>query len=524
MEFLKPNNPVINKFSLKNISITTQVFIGFVIVTVCVLLSIFISYYNSNRIIKSADWVLHTQEVLTQLGNIEALLVDLETGQRGFLITGKIEYLEPFIEGKKRIYQEISSIRKLTSDNINQTQRIDSLKLVVDKKIEELDLTIYLRKNKGYEAAKEIVNNDSGKLFMDEIRMLLSDIEAEELRLLKIRSPEPEQIKETTNYLLIGLFGFTLIIISIVFTYIYRSIRIPIQKLQVGLEHIGKGNLDYTFEIQKANEFGNLAQFIESVLLELKTTIVSKEELETEIIIRKEVENDLTNIKNNLENRNKELEQFTYITSHDLQEPLNSIISFSNFLIKEKDKMSEIGQKSIEVITESSFRMRALIKELLEYTKIGKKSYQKEIDVEKIIVDLKTDLHSLIQEKQACITYKGKPLKVNGYKLDLINLFQNLIVNSLKFSKEKTPPIITINAEEQTNEYKFWISDNGIGIEEKYFDKIFMIFQKLHRHDEYSGTGIGLAYCQKVIDMHKGKIWMESKIGEGTTVFFTIAK
>ncbi|NME71051.1 CHASE3 domain-containing protein [Flammeovirga aprica] len=510
--------------NLKNINITTQILIGFAIVTASVILSIYISHNNSNKIIKSADWVIQTQKVLTQLGNIEALLVDLETGQRGYLITGKIEYLDPFIRSKKIIYQELNSIRELTSDNSNQTIRIDSLKSIVDKKIEELDLTIYLRKNSGFEAAKEIVDNDSGKMFMDQIRTQIKAIEREELLLLAVRSTKPEKIKKTTFSLLVSLFAFTTFIIIIVFSFIYRSINKPIKSMTEGLEQVAKGDLDYKFNIKSGNEFGMLALFIESVLLELKETIVSKNELESEIILRKQVEKDLNIIKINLENRNKELEQFTYITSHDLQEPINSLISFSDLLKDEKCKMSEIGQKSIDVISESSYRMRDLIKELLEYSRIGNKPNETEIDIETLISDLKIDLQSLVDKKQASITYIGKPLKIKGHKFDLIKLFQNLIVNALKYNKENTPPIVTINSEEQLDNYQFSVTDNGIGIEENHFDKIFKIFQRLHTRNMYSGTGIGLAHCQKVVELHNGKIWLTSEVGEGSTFYFTIAK
>ncbi|MBD0405307.1 CHASE3 domain-containing protein [Flammeovirga sp. EKP202] len=510
--------------NLNNINITTQILIGFAIVTASAIISISISHNNSNKIINSADWVVHTHEVLTQLGNIEALLVDLETGQRGFLITGKSEYLEPFIHSKRIIDQELNSIRELTADNSRQTPRIDSLKLTVNKKIEELDLTIHLRKKYGFEAAKEVVDNDIGKLLMDTIRSQISEIEREELLLLAVRSPKPEQIKETTFSLLVGLFAFTTLIIIVVSYFIYRGINRPIRKLKEGLEHVAKGELDYKFNIKSGNEFGILSRFIESILLELKETIVSKNELESEIVLRKQIEKDLNEIKINLENRNKELEQFTYITSHDLQEPINSLISFSDLLNNEKSKVSEVGQKSIEVISDSSYRMRDLIKELLEYSRIGKRTDETEIDVEVLISDVKTDLHSLVDKKQASVTYVGEPLKIKGYKFDLIKLFQNLIVNAIKYTEEQISPVVTINSEEHSDQYKFSVTDNGIGIEENHFDKIFKIFQRLHTRDQYSGTGIGLSHCQKVVELHNGKIWLTSQIGKGSTFYFTISK
>lgn len=510
--------------SIRNLEITTQILLGFTVVFFSVLVAITISHFNSNQIIDSSESIVKTQEILTQVGNIDGLLVDLETGQRGFLITGNEEYLEPFNKSKKVIYEELNKIRYLTIDYISQTQRIDSLEKIVDKKIEELELTISLRRNVSYEAAKAIVNNDSGKIFMDQIRKLIYEIEKEELRLLAIKTPQPDAIKKRTNTLLLTLFAFTTVIVVVVSFLVYQAINKPIEIIQEGLKEVAKGDLDYKFKIKTENEFGVLARFIENVLSDLKNTIVSKNDLENEIILRKHIERDLTKIQKRLKSKNKELEQFGYLTSHDLQEPLNTIISYTSLLEDEKENMSELSKKSIEVIKSSSYRMKEFIKELLEYSKIGKRLEKSEIDVITLLNSIKEDLFSLTEQTKATITYIGRPIKIKGYEVDLMKLFQNLIVNGIKYSKEETRPVITIDVREEDENYLFSVSDNGIGIEENQFEKIFQIFQRLHNRNDYSGTGIGLAHCKKVVNLHNGKIWVTSKVGKGSTFYFTLAK
>ncbi len=229
-------------------------------------------------------------------------------------------------------------------------------------------------------------------------------------------------------------------------------------------------------------------------------------------------------IENILAEKNKQLEQFTYISSHDLQEPLNTIISFSNLLKEEINNVSPVGQKSIEIIASASLRMKEFIKALLEYSKIGQHATKKDIDISILIENLKLDLSDLIDKKQATIQYIGKPLQVQAYKEELMKLFQNLIVNGIRYTSEDTKPIITINSEERQNNYLFSVTDNGIGIEPKHFDKIFEVFQRLHRRDQYEGTGIGLSFCKKVVDLHDGQIWLDSEVGKGSTFYFTIAK
>jgi len=228
--------------------------------------------------------------------------------------------------------------------------------------------------------------------------------------------------------------------------------------------------------------------------------------------------NEVLNIKN------KELEQFTYITSHDLQEPLNTIMSFSSLLEENKEKLDDIGKKSIEIIIKSSIRMKEFIVSLLEYSRIGREKEKTEIDIIQLISGVKTDLFDLIESRQASINYIGKPLVFMAFEPDLIKLFQNIIVNGIKYTDTEKKPYIEIDAEEHTNDILFTIKDNGIGIDKEHYEKVFEIFQRLHSRDKFSGTGIGLSHCKKVVELHNGEIWLESEIGKGTKFFFTIEK
>lgn len=240
--------------------------------------------------------------------------------------------------------------------------------------------------------------------------------------------------------------------------------------------------------------------------------------------IEKEISQKLSSLNKMLSNKNAELEQFSYITSHDLQEPLNTIISFSNLLEIEQDKLGEVGQKSIEVIKTSANRMKEFIISLLEYSRVGSDKEKTQVDVVQLIENLKTDLSDIIEKSQATINYIGKPLKITAFETDLKILFQNLIINGIKYIDEKTLPIITIDFEEESDQYKFSVTDNGIGIPEDQFGKIFEVFQRLHSRDKYSGTGIGLAYCKKVVELHNGEIWLDSVEGKGSTFYFSLSK
>jgi signal transduction histidine kinase len=228
-----------------------------------------------------------------------------------------------------------------------------------------------------------------------------------------------------------------------------------------------------------------------------------------------------------LASQNKELEQFAYITSHDLKEPLNTISGLIVLLLDEyEDKLDEDGKMSLNFINESSLRMKSLIDSLLEYSRLGKIKEYNPINTTHLIEAIKVDLGSMISKSNAKVSSKNLPV-ITGSEIEIRLLFQNLISNGIKFIDANTTPNIMISCIKTEDEAskKYWqfaVTDNGIGIPENYQDRIFAIFQRLHNREKFEGTGIGLAHCKKIVESHGGKIWLTSKEGIGTTFYFTI--
>lgn len=223
-----------------------------------------------------------------------------------------------------------------------------------------------------------------------------------------------------------------------------------------------------------------------------------------------------------LERSNKELEQFAYVASHDLQEPIRMVNSYTNLLAKRyKNKFDQDANDFIQFIIDGSRRMQVLISDLLKYSRVTNETKPLEkVNCNEILVSVLTDLNVEINEKKANVTYKPLP-NIKTDPVQLRQLFQNLISNALKFCSEKRPEI-SIDYIKKQNEWCFSIKDNGIGINPEFFDKIFVIFQRLHDNDQYPGTGIGLAICKKIIKNLGGNIWVESKPGEGSIFYFSI--
>lgn len=225
-----------------------------------------------------------------------------------------------------------------------------------------------------------------------------------------------------------------------------------------------------------------------------------------------------------LENKNRELEQFAYIASHDLQEPLDTIGSFTMLLEDEfANKMDKDAREYVGYIKESSSRLRELISGLLDYSRIGKKSKLSKVDCNEILRELIIDMKASIKSSNATVITGHLPV-ITAYPVELRIVFQNLLSNALKYRRKDVTPVVIISAKTDEKYWTFTVEDNGIGIDKKYSDKIFVIFQRLHSNKEYKGTGIGLAHCKKILELHNGSIWMESELGEGTKFHFTIPK
>lgn len=217
----------------------------------------------------------------------------------------------------------------------------------------------------------------------------------------------------------------------------------------------------------------------------------------------------------------KNLEQFAYIASHDLQEPLRTITSFTPLLQKKLLGVNEEADQYLTFITEASLRMKELINGLLDLSRINQTQKLESTNSEEVVNSVIKDLDTIIVKTSTQIITQNLP-SLFTHKTQFRQLIQNLISNGIKFSKKGTPPIISIDVIKKGKYWQFSITDNGIGIEDKFKEKIFVIFQRLHSRQEYEGTGIGLAQCKKIVEIHGGDIWVESKINEGSTFYFTI--
>jgi len=295
----------------------------------------------------------------------------------------------------------------------------------------------------------------------------------------------------STMAILIGLF--------VAFRTI-RSIVRPIKILKEGAKRISNGDYEHRVYLKGNDELTMLGNSFN------------------------EMADSLSKSFDSIKRKNKELEQFVYIASHDLQEPLRTIRSFTKLLSNQfTGKLDETGEHYLRFISQASTRMQYLVKDLMDYSRLGNDKDLELIDSMSLVLGVKDDLAELMKDTGGKLVVGELP-QVQGYKTSLRLLFQNLINNAMKFQKADVKPVVEVFHEEDENFWKFGVKDNGIGIEDHHKEKIFSIFKRLHSQNEFEGTGIGLAHCQKIVDMHDGTIWVTSEPIKGSTFYFTLSK
>lgn len=223
-----------------------------------------------------------------------------------------------------------------------------------------------------------------------------------------------------------------------------------------------------------------------------------------------------------LERSNAELEHFAYVASHDLQEPLRMVASYTQLLARRyKGQIDSDADEFIAYAVSGVTRMQALINDLLAYSRVNSRGNPFEpVDSSFIVDQVLSNLQEAVGDSSAVVTYDALPTVLSD-SMQLTQLFQNLIGNAIKFHGEN-PPLIHLSAEQRADDWLFSIRDNGIGVDPQYAERIFLLFQRLHSRHEYPGTGIGLAVCKRIVERHGGSIWVDSEPGKGSTFYFTI--
>lgn len=441
-------------------------------IPVIAVLPAIVSWDWSNRAKADANWwIEHTQEVIRESNSLMRVLVDAETGVRGYAITQKTDFLEPYNWAIKEVPECLQELEELTQDNVAQQRQLSIIKRQITLRFELLTQIL-----NAAETSKARQSSQLAQLFvrekaeMDNIRDLVEAFKAEEWKLLEVRQQRLAQISRITNILQWTTIGFGL------------------------LGYIAAIKLYYCAERELNVRLKELAL--------INHSLVATNQLARE--------------------RNQELDQFTYIVSHDLKAPLRAISNLSEWIEEDlADTLESDTKSNLLLLRNRVQRLNSFIDGLLAYSRAGR------IKVKPSTVDVNQLLHEIIDSLAPAPGFiinidDGMPV-LQTEKILLQQVFSNLISNAIKHHHQERG-IVKISVVERESFYEFSVADNGTGIATENQDKIFEIFQTLTAKDTTENTGIGLSIVKKIIENQGGKIWLESSLGKGSKFFFTWRK
>jgi signal transduction histidine kinase len=424
------------------------------------------SYQSKSQ---AQEWVSHTEKIIRETSLLMKEIVNAETGIRGYTITRKPEFLEPYQKAQTEIPVYINTVNKLTADNPSQQiylkQTEQQIKTSLNSLAQILTELQAQPDSNTYPQLTPLLTK--GKVEMDRIRRSIDTFNHEEWRLFSVRQQKLEQIEKISN-IAFGISTFSII-------------------------------LGYGFAI--------------------KLYLESEKELGFKAKKLEEINQNLSTVNQLLEERNQELDRFTYIVSHDLKAPLRGIDNLSVWIEEDlKDKLDADTSQNMSLLRNRVQRMNNFIDGLLEYSRVGERQETKVIvDVEKLLQEI---IDSLVPSRSFKIAIQGKMPVLQTEALPLQQVFSNLISNSIKHH-HRDDGTITISAVEREKHYQFSVADDGLGIAPEDQTKIFAIFQTLAAKDTKENTGIGLSIVKKIVENQGGKVWLESELNQGSTFYFT---
>jgi Bacteriophytochrome (light-regulated signal transduction histidine kinase) len=463
-------------------TVIQKTFEGLIAATIVFLASTGAISFISYRLMELNGWTLHTHQVIQELKDALTALLDVETGDRGFVIARDPKFLAPYNSGRVAVFRHLDKVKELTIDNPEQQKLIGPLRETAQEKVAFAASTLEVPSSESF----KIVASGKGTEIMDRFRRQIFVMMENENSLLTKRTSELEQ---TQQMLWLGAGVLTL---------------------------SGSGILVWVFSITRAA--------IEKEKQRVAILDALNADLQSEIEQRKRTEKALKDATIKLTSSNADLQKFAYVASHDLQEPLRAVSGFVTLIANKHGKtLDDETLAWINHAVEGSSRMRTLINDLLAYARVESRGKElQKVDTNKALTVAKRDLSVAIEESQAEIVSDDLP-EVIGEESQLTQVFQNLIANAIKFHATEKP-VVRIKVKDDDDNWLFSVTDNGIGFDEEHAERIFVIFQRLHGREEYKGTGIGLALCKKIIERHGGRIWAKSERGKGSTFFFTIPK
>ncbi|MFF2701602.1 ATP-binding protein [Streptomyces cyaneofuscatus] len=444
---------------------------------------------------------------------LETALVNQETGIRGYGLTGTAEFLAPYRQGIADQKTYTRSLGELLHGDRARTNDLKSVQDAVDTWQTEIAEPVAAAPP-GSPSPLTAERMANGKAVFDEVRNALAN-QQERLRADRVQARADLQSTVTLRNWVFGTIALLIVVLAaLVFEGLRRGINRPLDQLGADARIISAGDFHHPITPNGPADLRRLSGEIESMRRRLVRELAFAEEARLRLDAQAA----------DLQRSNAELEQFAYVASHDLQEPLRKVSSFTQLLQRRYGgQLDERADQYIDFAVDGANRMQTLISDLLNFSRVGRvHNAQQSIDLNKTLKETLSALSVAVEETGATITHDPLPDLVADPS-QMAMLWQNLIGNAVKFRRPETAPKIHITAAPEAGLWRFTVTDNGIGIPPEYAEKIFVIFQRLHTKDTYSGSGIGLAMCKKIVEFHGGTITIDPDYRDGARIVFTLA-
>jgi signal transduction histidine kinase len=455
----------------------------------------------------AARSAFRSQEALTAGNQLEKSLITIENGLRGFVAggsRGRERFLQPATAALETYPRDLARLDRLVADDPGQKQRVADIAVMIDDYVRLWARPLIELGRTRPDAARSVVVTNNGRERLDQINRSFAALFARERNVITSREDSAEQ--RSSRSITFGFAGLLLVLVLTIAITIFlrRAVVKPVVTVAEATGRLASGQLSARVPVHRHDEIGDLARGFNTMADSLEQN-------------RAELERSNAELKRS----NAELDQFASVTSHDLQAPLTTISMYAELIERRHAADLNGGMALVDGIRTATQEARTLIRDLLEYSRAGRRPLALEqVPAGELVGRALEALAGPVAEAHAHVTVETLPV-VTADRASLTRVFQNLVGNAVKFTAGREPEV-QIGAEREGRMWRFWVRDNGIGMAPEDAERIFVPFKRLHGEESYPGTGIGLAICERVVAQHGGRIWVTSRPGEGSEFSFTL--
>jgi signal transduction histidine kinase len=500
----------------------------FLALSLMVLLVVIGTAIGANLLSRTADvtddLLQRVQPSQTEAYRLQAALVNQETGIRGYAIATDKQFLAPYTSGKRDEARSVTRLREQLRDRPGLLADLRAVERAAATWRQDYAEPLAAAVTPGRPAAVDQATVDSGKHGFNRLRILWAKQNADLAQAVKEGRAHLAHQRTVRNIVLSAMIAAFLLTGVALAVLVRLLVTRPLEALAKASEQVAAGDFAHRIHGDGPADLTAVAGAVEGMRRRIVAELDASRDKEM-VLSRQADELDAQAVE--LRRSNAELEQFAYVASHDLQEPLRKVASFCQLLEKRYgDKLDDRGLQYIDVAVDGAKRMQVLINDLLTFSRVGRLDDGREkVGLGQALDKALRNLAAAVEESDARIDLPENLPEVVGAPTLLTMLWQNLVGNALKFRHPDRAPRVSVTCEPDPETPGMWrlcVTDNGIGIPEEFTDKVFVIFQRLHSRDAYGGTGIGLALCKKIVEHHGGRIWIDTVNGEGTRFCFTL--